>query len=426
MLAADAIATGGDPAAVATRYARDGRPRARARPALRRVAPARAAVPARRAGSDPCRGPHAVDPSQLRALDVRGLSPRHPPHTRPLAPGHAHAAGQRSGRRPDSVAVVIFTRLTAKPGRRDELLEVLDDLAEATRAEPGNEVFIVHAARDEPDVVLGYEVFADDEAVAEHRATDAVRVAPRAPHRPARRGSGDHLRASLSEHAVEVLDAALDRATRSPPARSRGPTSSSSNAPAYPDSTSARTICSIGMSPSPGTARSGVRERPDHEVAQLDVPQHVRAPGDGGRQPPLGEAAVHLHAHADAEGARQIDAVAQRGHEAQVEAQGAGRLDRDRERVARPVPAPRRAAVAAASHSSGCAGPVVSTTHTPNVDATPRARSRRSCCAGHVARSARSHQPSSTTLLTRSPAAVIRATASSTPASSSFRNDRPT
>lgn len=73
--------------------------------------------------------------------------------------------------------VVIFTRLTAKPGRRDELLAVLTDLASATTTEPGNEQFAVYAARDETDVVLGYEVFVDDDAVVAHRATEPVRVA---------------------------------------------------------------------------------------------------------------------------------------------------------------------------------------------------------------------------------------------------------
>lgn len=73
--------------------------------------------------------------------------------------------------------VVIFTRLVASPGRGDELLAVLEDLAAATREEPGNAVFVVHATRDDSDVVLGYEVFVDDDAVTAHRATDAVRVA---------------------------------------------------------------------------------------------------------------------------------------------------------------------------------------------------------------------------------------------------------
>ena len=75
------------------------------------------------------------------------------------------------------MSVAIFTRLTAKPGRRADLLAVLDELAVSTRAEPGNEEFSVHGARDEPDVVLGYERFVDDAAIDAHRATEAVRVA---------------------------------------------------------------------------------------------------------------------------------------------------------------------------------------------------------------------------------------------------------
>ena len=73
--------------------------------------------------------------------------------------------------------VVIFTRLVATPGRRAELLDVLAELGSATSAEPGNVQFVIHAARDEPDVVLGYEVFIDDNAVVAHRATEPVRVA---------------------------------------------------------------------------------------------------------------------------------------------------------------------------------------------------------------------------------------------------------
>jgi quinol monooxygenase YgiN len=70
--------------------------------------------------------------------------------------------------------VVIFTRLTAVPGRRDELVAALEALSDVARREPGAETFVVHPARDEPDVVLGYEVFRDDAALAEHRASAAV------------------------------------------------------------------------------------------------------------------------------------------------------------------------------------------------------------------------------------------------------------
>ena len=68
--------------------------------------------------------------------------------------------------------VNVVERMTKR-----RLFAILDDLAVATRAEPGNEVFVVHLARDEADVVLGYEAFRDDDALAAHRATDAVRIA---------------------------------------------------------------------------------------------------------------------------------------------------------------------------------------------------------------------------------------------------------
>ena len=70
--------------------------------------------------------------------------------------------------------IVIFTRLTALAGRRDDLIASLETLADATRREPGVETFVVHPARDEPDVVVGYEVFRDDAALAAHRASEHV------------------------------------------------------------------------------------------------------------------------------------------------------------------------------------------------------------------------------------------------------------
>lgn len=70
--------------------------------------------------------------------------------------------------------VVIFTRLTARPGKGAELLAALEAFADNSRTEPGTEVFAVHGARDLPDVVVGYEVFRDDDALAAHRASDAT------------------------------------------------------------------------------------------------------------------------------------------------------------------------------------------------------------------------------------------------------------
>lgn len=78
------------------------------------------------------------------------------------------------------MSIVIFTRLTARPGCRNDLLAAFAPLLDAVAHEPGTEVFAMHTARDEADVVLFYEVYRDDAALAAHRESSAVRaVVPR-------------------------------------------------------------------------------------------------------------------------------------------------------------------------------------------------------------------------------------------------------
>ncbi len=72
--------------------------------------------------------------------------------------------------------IVVFTRLEAAPGRRDELLAAFEPLHEAVGAEPGTVAFAMHEASDEPDVVLFYEVYDDRDALAVHRDSAAVRA----------------------------------------------------------------------------------------------------------------------------------------------------------------------------------------------------------------------------------------------------------
>lgn len=71
--------------------------------------------------------------------------------------------------------IAIFTRLTARPGRRAELIAAFTPLLEAVAREPGTEVFVMHTARDETDVVLFYEAYRDEAALATHRESEAVR-----------------------------------------------------------------------------------------------------------------------------------------------------------------------------------------------------------------------------------------------------------
>ena len=70
--------------------------------------------------------------------------------------------------------IVIFAKLTAQPGKRDELAGRLDAIRRDAESEPGTLVFTVHTARDHDDAVLCYEVYRDEAAMAEHREGKAL------------------------------------------------------------------------------------------------------------------------------------------------------------------------------------------------------------------------------------------------------------
>ena len=67
--------------------------------------------------------------------------------------------------------------MTAKPGRRDELLALLQPLVDAASAnEPGTLLFVMNVPDDDPDGVISYEVFVDGAALAAHAAAPATAV----------------------------------------------------------------------------------------------------------------------------------------------------------------------------------------------------------------------------------------------------------
>jgi quinol monooxygenase YgiN len=72
---------------------------------------------------------------------------------------------------------VIFTRLRAAPGQVDALRAAFEPLHMAAFGEPDTVVFAVHVAADDPNLLLCYEVYADDAALARHRSSGAVRDA---------------------------------------------------------------------------------------------------------------------------------------------------------------------------------------------------------------------------------------------------------
>jgi len=77
--------------------------------------------------------------------------------------------------------IAYMSTMYAKPGRRADLLALLAELVEvAEHDEPGTLAYAFHTVDDEPDTVVSYELFADENALAQHRDSDIVAsVVPR-------------------------------------------------------------------------------------------------------------------------------------------------------------------------------------------------------------------------------------------------------
>jgi quinol monooxygenase YgiN len=70
----------------------------------------------------------------------------------------------------------LIAKMTAKEGRRDELLAALQPLVAAVQSEPGTVVYALNVSSTEPEVVYFYEIYADQDAVAVHSGSEAMKA----------------------------------------------------------------------------------------------------------------------------------------------------------------------------------------------------------------------------------------------------------
>jgi len=73
--------------------------------------------------------------------------------------------------------VAVVAKLTAQPGKRDELVAVLSEVVASAAGEPGTEVYSMNTDKSEADVVWFFELYADDAALAAHSGSDAMKTA---------------------------------------------------------------------------------------------------------------------------------------------------------------------------------------------------------------------------------------------------------
>ena len=68
--------------------------------------------------------------------------------------------------------VTVLAKLTAAPGKRDELAEALQALTTNAQTEPGTIVYSLHADNADANVLWMFEVYADDAALSAHSTSD--------------------------------------------------------------------------------------------------------------------------------------------------------------------------------------------------------------------------------------------------------------
>ena len=66
----------------------------------------------------------------------------------------------------------LLVRIVAKTGMRPAVLELLNSYADGLGEEPGTEMFVVSLDPENEDTVWLYEMFRDEEAMEEHRASE--------------------------------------------------------------------------------------------------------------------------------------------------------------------------------------------------------------------------------------------------------------
>ena len=71
--------------------------------------------------------------------------------------------------------VALFVKLTAQPGRREELADALGAMFAAVEKEAGTEVYAMHAAVEDPDALWFYELYTDPDAAAAHGGSDTMK-----------------------------------------------------------------------------------------------------------------------------------------------------------------------------------------------------------------------------------------------------------
>jgi quinol monooxygenase YgiN len=68
--------------------------------------------------------------------------------------------------------VAVLARIPAQPGKRDELVAALQAAIDNANTEDGTLLYILHTDDKDPDAVLFYELYSNQEAFTAHGTSD--------------------------------------------------------------------------------------------------------------------------------------------------------------------------------------------------------------------------------------------------------------
>lgn len=73
--------------------------------------------------------------------------------------------------------VSVIFRARMKPGKEDEAIKAMSDMAAAVKAnEPGALIYAFHRVKDDPSELVFWELYADDDAFKTHTSTEHMGV----------------------------------------------------------------------------------------------------------------------------------------------------------------------------------------------------------------------------------------------------------
>ena len=70
--------------------------------------------------------------------------------------------------------IAVIAKLTAKEGKRDEVIAVMTEMVGAVNAEAGTEIYALHTQADDEVTIWFYELYTDGDALTAHGSSEAM------------------------------------------------------------------------------------------------------------------------------------------------------------------------------------------------------------------------------------------------------------